>query len=165
MFIKELTFRSKNPNKINEIIKTIKEVQKKVKQINQDRRNMDQLLDPEKEKLDINKGKRPVLKDVKIRPNLTQKKTQGYLECHNNGLRYVCTNGENVEVIFKNIKHAIFQPCDHEMIVCLHLHLHQPMIIGKKKTQDVQFYTEAGLPPEDLVQKRRGKNMDEYEEE
>lgn len=36
------------------------------------------------------------------------------------------------------------------MIVCLHLHLHQPMIIGKKKTQDVQFYTEAGLPPEDL---------------
>jgi len=24
------------------------------------------------------------------------------------------------------------------------------MIIGKKKTQDVQFYTEAGLPPEDL---------------
>jgi nucleosome binding factor SPN SPT16 subunit len=36
------------------------------------------------------------------------------------------------------------------MIVAIHFNLINPIIIGKKKVYDVQFYTEAGLPPEDL---------------
>lgn len=60
------------------------------------------------------------------------------------------TKNEKVDVIFKNIKHAIFQPCDNEMIVAIHFNLKNPIVIGKKKVYDVQFYTEAGLPPEDL---------------
>lgn len=35
------------------------------------------------------KGKRPVLKDLKIRPPISNKKSSGMLECHNNGFRYV----------------------------------------------------------------------------
>lgn len=40
-------------------------------------------------------------------------------------------------------------------------------MVGKKKTQDVQFYTEAGIMTEDLdIRGRRGNHdQDEYEQE
>lgn len=78
------------------------------------------------------------------------------LELHVNGFRYMTTKNEKIDVVFKNIKYAIFQPCDNEMIVAIHFNLIHPIIIGKKKVFDVQFYTEAGLPPEDLNNRRRG---------
>jgi nucleosome binding factor SPN SPT16 subunit len=31
------------------------------------------------------------------------------------------------------------------MITLLHFHLQNPIMVGKKKTQDVQFYTEVRL--------------------
>jgi hypothetical protein len=34
-------------------------------------------------------------------------------------------------------------------------------MIGKKKSFDVQFFTEAGLPPEDLNNRKRGFDIDE----
>lgn len=52
------------------------------------------------------------------------------------------------------------------MIVAIHFNLKHPIVIGKKKVYDVQFYTEAGLPPEDLNNRRRGNgDYDEIEEE
>jgi nucleosome binding factor SPN SPT16 subunit len=38
-------------------------------------------------------------------------------------------------------------------------------MIGKKRTYDVQFYTEAGLQAEDLDMRRRGNDDDEIEAE
>merc|ERR1719427_2149014 len=46
--------------------------------------------------------------------------------------------------------HALFQPCDGEMIILLHFHLKNPIMFGKKKQQDVQFYTEVGEITTDL---------------
>ena len=48
-----------------------------------------------------------------------------------------------VDILYNNIKHALFQPCDGEMIILLHFHLKNPIMFGKKKQQDVQFYTEV----------------------
>jgi hypothetical protein len=31
--------------------------------------------------------------------------------------------GDKVDVLYNNIKHAFFQPCDGEMIILLHFHL------------------------------------------
>lgn len=31
--------------------------------------------------------------------------------------------GDKVDILYNNIKHAIFQPCDGEMIIVLHFHL------------------------------------------
>lgn len=31
--------------------------------------------------------------------------------------------GDKVDILYKNIKHAVFQPCDGEMIIVLHFHL------------------------------------------
>ena len=41
------------------------------------------------------------------------------------------------------MKHLFFQPCAGELIVIIHVHLKNPIMIGKKKTKDVQFYREA----------------------
>lgn len=37
------------------------------------------------------------------------------------------------DILFSNIKHLFFQPCDHELLVILHIHLKSPIMIGKKK--------------------------------
>lgn len=47
-------------------------------------------------------------------------------------------------MLFSNVRHLFFQPCQHELIVIIHIHLKDPIIVGnKKKTKDVQFYREA----------------------
>lgn len=48
-----------------------------------------------------------------------------------------------VDILFSNVKHLFFQPCDHELLVIIHIHLKAPIIIGKKKAHDVQFFREA----------------------
>ena len=45
--------------------------------------------------------------------------------------------------MYRNIKHAFFQPADNEMVTILHFHLINPIMLGTKKTKDVQFYTEV----------------------
>jgi len=132
----------------------------------QEEKNRDELavIEP----LQTIKGKRPVLQDLKMRPNISGRKTNGTLEAHLNGLKYSSTKNETIVINYENIKHAIFQSCEQEMIVLLHFSLHQPLLIGKaltlgkKKSHDIQFYTEAGVQTEDLDFKRR--NLSEYEE-
>ena len=46
-------------------------------------------------------------------------------------------------MLFSNVKHLFFQPCDNELVVIVHCHLKSPIIVGKKKTKDIQFYKEA----------------------
>lgn len=37
--------------------------------------------------------------------------------------RYTSVRGDKVDVLYSNIKHAFFQPCEKEMIILLHFHL------------------------------------------
>ena len=39
------------------------------------------------------------------------------------GFRYTSVRGDKVDLLYNNIRHAIFQPCDHEMIIVLHFRL------------------------------------------
>lgn len=39
------------------------------------------------------------------------------------GFRYTSVRGDKVDILYNNIKHAIFQPCDGEMVIVLHFHL------------------------------------------
>jgi len=73
------------------------------------------------------------------------KRVPGKVEIHQNGLRYQSplNTQHRVDVLFSNVKHLFFQPCQHELIVIIHVHLKDPILIGKKKTKDVQFYREA----------------------
>jgi len=48
-----------------------------------------------------------------------------------------------IDIIYDNIKYAFFQPAEKSLIVVVHFHLHSEIMVGKKKTQDVQFYLEV----------------------
>eukprot|EP01016_Furgasonia_blochmanni_P014892 TRINITY_DN1794_c0_g1_i3.p1 TRINITY_DN1794_c0_g1~~TRINITY_DN1794_c0_g1_i3.p1 ORF type:complete len:584 (-),score=203.87 TRINITY_DN1794_c0_g1_i3:211-1962(-) len=164
VYIRELTFMSSNGRSLVEAFKKIKDLQKKVKEKDQEDKDKEDIV--AQENLILLKGKRPVLQDLKIRPNISGKKSHGTLEGHANGLRYQTNKNERIDITFSNVKHAFYQPCEGEMIILLHFHLHHPIMVGKKKTHDVQFYTEAGIQAEDLDFRRRPQTeMDEYEQE
>ena len=114
----------------------------------------------------IRTGKIHRLRDVNVRPTLGGKKQPGTLELHQNGLRFQAARGEKLDLTFKNIKLAFFQPAEKEIMVLIHFHLHDPIMIGKKKTQDVQFYVEVMEASYSLDNTRRsGYDPDELEEE
>lgn len=71
------------------------------------------------------------------------KRAPGEVEIHQNGLRYISPRGEQVNVLYNNIKHLFFQPSVGEMVVLIHAHLKTPIMVGKSKTKDVQFYRET----------------------
>ena len=159
-FIKELVYKSKNES-LSEIAKQIKELQKAYKSIEAEEIERQNIII--QSELNYISGKKPVLRDVIIRPNITQKKTSGTLEGHNNGLRFISNKNDKIDIIYSNIKHAVFQPCENELIAIVHFRLHNPILIQKKKTYDVQFYRETGIQADDLDNKRRGNEYEEYQ--
>jgi nucleosome binding factor SPN SPT16 subunit len=105
------------------------------------------------------------LENVFVRPALDGKRIPGEVEIHQNGLRYKDHKGNNIDVLFGNIKHLFFQPCAHELIVIIHVHLKNPIMVGKKKTKDVQFYREATDMQFDETGNRKRKHRMHDEEE
>lgn len=77
------------------------------------------------------------------RPALDGKRLPGDVEIHQNGVRYMSMSNQRIDVLFSNVKHLFFQPCDNELVVLIHFHLKSPIMIGKKKTKDIQFFREA----------------------
>lgn len=167
-FVREVSYRSGDSRNLNEAFRLIQELRKRVREREAEKLEKADLV--EQGELTIVKG-RPVprLSDVAMRPALTaSKKVTGSLEAHSNGLRYTTMKGERVDVLYSNIKHLFFQPCDNEMIVLLHCSLHCPILIGKKKTYDVQFYREVSDSMVEETGARRRANFfdrDELEEE
>ncbi|PFH33812.1 putative transcriptional elongation factor [Besnoitia besnoiti] len=158
VFIKELMFKSEDGRHLQTIFRTIKEQLKRVKQKALEDDVAGEMT--EQDKLILNRtGRRVLLKDLMIRPNIApgMRKLIGTLEAHTNGLRFtVNTRGQidQVDITYSNIKHAMFQPCERELIVLIHFHLKSAIMVGKKRTQDVQFYTEAGTQTDDLDNRR-----------
>jgi nucleosome binding factor SPN SPT16 subunit len=114
-----------------------------------------------------------VLDNVFIRPAMEGKRVPGKVEIHQNGIRYQSplSSQQRVDVLFSNIRHLFFQPCAHELIVIIHIHLKDPIILGgkNKKTKDVQFYREATDIQFDETGNRKRKyrygDEDEFEAE
>ncbi|XP_016115806.1 FACT complex subunit SPT16 [Sinocyclocheilus grahami] len=79
-----------------------------------------------------------------------QKRYKTLCVCLSPGFRFTSVRGDKVDILYNNIKHAIFQPCDGEMIIVLHFHLKNAIMFGKKRHTDVQFYTEVGEITTDL---------------
>jgi len=142
-FLKELTFRSTNTKEpgelsapssnLNTAFKLIKDIQKKYKTREAEEKEKADLVT--QDKLIINSGKgNPKLKDLYIRPNITQKRLSGVLEAHTNGFLYTSIRGDKVDILYNNIKHAFYQPCDGEMIILVHFNLKNALMVGKKKT-------------------------------
>jgi nucleosome binding factor SPN SPT16 subunit len=163
IFVKELSFKSRDAKNYSYLLKTIKDLIKKVKAKEKEEKERSEIV--ASENLVLLKGKKIQLHDVIIRPNISNKRTNGVLEAHQNGFRYTSNKSESLDIIYKNIKHAFYQPCENELVVLLHFHLKNPIMIGKKKSTDVQFLREAGIQTDDLDIRRRGNDYEEYENE
>lgn len=164
-FLKEISFRSSNPQNLSDCLRKIKELIKRSALKEAEAREIDTLVAQEKIRL-VKGGRVPFLADTVIRPPLASgKNNRGVLEAHMNGFYYRGKTG-HVEIIYRNIRNAYFQEADRETIVCVHFHLKNPIMVGKKKTQDVQFFIEVMDATVRLNEKRRRHfDQDELEEE
>ncbi|ORZ24132.1 FACT complex subunit-domain-containing protein [Absidia repens] len=164
-FVRALTFRSANTSRMAEVYRDITELKKNAVKKEAQRKEMADVV--EQDNLVQVKGRRPLrLSDVYVRPQLDGKRLPGELEIHTNGLRYQSIRSDNsFNVLFSNVKHLFFQPCDNELLVLIHIHLKNPVLIGKKKTKDVQFYREASdIQFDETGNKRRRHNYGDEDE-
>ncbi|KAF0990150.1 hypothetical protein HZS_5194, partial [Henneguya salminicola] len=161
VYVKEMIFRTVNKavfeglpksSDISTIFNQIKELQKNFKTRLQRESEMEGVV--KQADLIINTTRTvPRLKDLVIKPQIGARRSVGVIESHTNGFRFSSSKGERVDILYQNIKHAFFQPPDHEAVITIHLNLKCPIMIGKKKCKDVQFVTEVGEVVSDL-----GKN-------
>jgi nucleosome binding factor SPN SPT16 subunit len=102
-----------------------------------------------------------------MRPTITGRKCNGTLEAHQNGVRFTSTKHEILDVLYDNVKHAIYQPCDSKTsMVLVHFHLKNPIMVGKKKQENIQFLTEVVDSSLSLdASKRSAYDPDEIDEE
>ncbi|XP_057464281.1 FACT complex subunit SPT16-like isoform X2 [Actinidia eriantha] len=169
IYVKEVSFRSKDPRHITEVVQLIKSLRRQVASRESEKAERATLVTQEKLQVAGAKFKPIRLTDLWIRPVFggRGRKLTGTLEAHTNGFRYSTSrHDERVDIMFGNVKHAFFQPAEREMITLVHFHLHNHIMVGNKKTKDVQFYVEVM----DVVQtlggaKRSAYDPDEIEEE
>lgn len=161
VFIRDISYKHKDNKIITDLMNDIRELIKNYKIKQQEIKEKNDLV--KQEHLILLKGKNIQLRDVIIRPGMSNKKTIGNLEAHQNGFRFFNQKGDKCEIIYKNIKHAFLQPCENELITLIHFHLKNQIMLGKKKTLDIQFYKEAGSQADDLNIRHRGNDYEEYE--
>ncbi|KAI9819818.1 MAG: FACT complex subunit spt16 [Thelocarpon impressellum] len=165
-FVRSLTFRSKDADRMQDISQQITELRKNALRKEQEKKEMEDVV--EQDKLVEIRNRRPQrLPDVYVRPAMDGKRVPGEVEIHQNGLRYQSPlrADHRVDILFNNVKHLFFQPCAHELIVLIHVHLKNPIVLGKKKTKDVQFYREATDIQFDETGNRKRKHRYGDEEE
>ncbi|MCJ1238148.1 FACT complex subunit spt16 [Varicellaria rhodocarpa] len=163
-FVRSLTFRSKDAVRMQDIANQITEMRKNMVRREQEKKELEDVV--EQEKLSEVRNRKPSkLENVFVRPGLDGKRIAGEVEIHQNGIRYRDHRGNNIDILFGNVRHLFFQPCTHELIVIIHVHLRNPIMIGKKKAKDVQFYREATDMQFDETGNRKRKHRMHDEEE
>ncbi|CDR42361.1 CYFA0S09e01970g1_1 [Cyberlindnera fabianii] len=143
-FIRNITLRSKDHDHMARVFKEISDLKKESVKREADKKNMADVV-AQARLIEAKAGRLRRLDNVFARPMPDSKRVPGSLSIHENGLRYQSPlkPDSKIDVLFSNIKHLFFQPCKDEMYVIIHVNLKTPLIIGKKKTFDVQFYREA----------------------
>ncbi|WAR64006.1 hypothetical protein PtB15_16B165 [Puccinia triticina] len=167
-FIRGLTYRSTDNDHMAEVYKKVTDLKKAVLKREKDQAEKADVVDQD-QLIEI-KHRRPIkMLDISVRPSFDGKRQAGDVEIHSNGIRYQSTlrSDHRIDILFNNIKHIFFQPCDHELIVILHIHFKSPIFIGKKKTKDIQFFREASEATFDETgnRKRRRQNNGGDEDE
>ncbi|GAA5982684.1 hypothetical protein JCM11641_002335 [Rhodosporidiobolus odoratus] len=165
-FIRGITYRSTDSFRFTELHKEINDLKKAAVKRENERKELADVV--EQDKLVELRGKRPIkLTEVQLRPSFDGKRQSGDVEIHSNGIRYQSSvkSDQKLDILFSNIKHLLFQPCDNELIVVLHIHLKSPIMIGKKKAKDVQFFREVSDASFDETgNKKRKRNYHDEDE-
>jgi nucleosome binding factor SPN SPT16 subunit len=164
-FIKEITFRSLNSKNLLNSYQMYQELKKRIKQREQ-KVEQEKDLVVQAKLIRIKDQRVPRLQDITMRPQLSGRKCVGILEAHQNGLRFSSTKGELLDIMYRNIKHCIYQPCVKTTMVLVHFHLKDGIMVGKKKHKDIQFYTEVIDASQNIEGNRRSSyDPDELDDE
>jgi len=142
LWVKELTMKTKSSSSNNRLATACKSIKECLKQVKQSETESELKVQHQEHQLEqlqpLKSIRKESLDNLVIRPNLVGKKTQGNLEIHQNGVRFLTQKGEKVDICFSNVKHCFFQPCaSDELIVLVHFHLITPILLGTKKVSDV----------------------------
>jgi nucleosome binding factor SPN SPT16 subunit len=189
-FVRSLTFRSTDSDRYADIANQISNLKREAVKKEQEKKDMEDVVEQDKlieirskhgaslknsislQSANAPSDRRPaVLDNVFIRPAMEGKRVPGKVEIHQNGIRYQSplSTTQRVDILFSNVRHLFFQPCQNELIVIIHIHLKDPILFGKKKTKDVQFYREATDIQFDETGNRKRKyrygDEDEFEAE
>ncbi|KAJ1431655.1 FACT complex subunit-domain-containing protein [Ochromonadaceae sp. CCMP2298] len=165
VFIKELTFRSTDGKNLPTVYQQFQDLRKRVRQ-REVKAEQEKDLVVQTKLVRIKDQRVPRLQEVTMRPQLSGRKCVGTLEAHQNGLRFTSSKAEILDVMYGNIQHAIYQPCEKTTMVLVHFHLKDFIMVGKKKHKDVQFYSEVVETSENLEQARRSAyDPDELDDE
>jgi len=142
LYVRELCFRSQSQANFDKGMREFKEAQKRTRQ--RDLEGECKSTTAEVGSLQCLRAP-PCLRDLHVRPSLsTGRRCVGTLEAHANGFRFSARGGaDKIDILYSQVKHAIFEACDNTPLVLIHLHFVEPLILGKKKSQDVQFFAEA----------------------
>lgn len=143
-FVRSITLRSKDRQRMIDVLKAIQELKKESVKREAEKRQFADVV-TQGNLIELKGARIKKLDQVFVRPTPETKKIGGVLSIHENGLRYQSSfrADSKIDVLFSNIKQLFFQPCKDELIVIIHCHLKSPIVIGKRKTLDVQFYREA----------------------
>ncbi|KAL9004589.1 MAG: hypothetical protein Q9188_002598 [Gyalolechia gomerana] len=163
-FVRSLTFRSRDAERMEIIAEQITNLRKNAVRREQEKKELEDVVEQDK-LVEVRNRKPARLDNIFVRPAMDGKRISGEVEIHQNGLRYIDHRGSKIDVLFSNVKHLFFQPCTHELIVIIHVHLKNPIMIGKKKAKDVQFYREATDMQFDETGNRKRKHRYGDEEE
>ncbi|KAI3892116.1 hypothetical protein MKW92_039067 [Papaver armeniacum] len=129
IYLKEVSFRSKDPRHISEVVNMIKTPRRQVVPRESESAT---LVTQEKLQLAGTKFKTMRLSDLWIRPPFggRGRKLSGTLEAHVNGFRYSTSKpDERVDIMYAN----------KEMITLLHFHLHNHIMVGNKRQRMFSF--------------------------
>uniref|UniRef100_A0A7S1PY18 FACT complex subunit n=1 Tax=Alexandrium catenella TaxID=2925 RepID=A0A7S1PY18_ALECA len=164
IYLKELSFRSQTKDNFDAIVRGFKEVQKRAKQRELEGEVKRSSSAQEQVPLQLLRPRCPTLRDLCMRPTYgsNARRTVGNLEAHVNGFRFSMKGGaEKVDILYSQLSHVIYEPCEKgSLIVLIHFHLKDAFMLGKKKTQDVQFFTEVTAQTEDLSIRKAGNMHD-----
>ena len=138
LFIRTLNFMSRDGRNFTDVDQKIKAMLKQHRTQRKEEKETGGLV--EQPRLVLRReGVVPKVVDIHMWPAIGGRgKTQGTLAAHTNGLLFQSNKGDNLEIIYANIKAAIFQPCENEHVVLMHFHLKHSILIGKKKFRDLQ---------------------------
>lgn len=161
-FIRALSYRSQDNYRFSELHRQLNDLKKESVKREQEKQQMADLVDQDR----LVEGRRGRLHDVWLRPAFEGKRSTGDLEIHQNGIRWAskARSEHKSDILFSNIQHLFFQPCDNELIVLVHVHLKAPIMIGKKKTKDVSFFREASESSFDETGNRKRRRQHEDDE-
>ena len=172
-FLREISYRATDVGNLQLVHKSISDMRKSYTQLEKERQATAEVEEQPSLRLNPNRG--PRLSNVRVYPNLQAKgrKTEGDLEAHLNGFRFTAKKDKHnasapvssriIDIIYKNIKHAFYQPSNKMMsLILVHFRLHSPIMINKTAAKDVQFYIEIE-DNESLLDNRRRNQFDKDE--